>query len=226
MTQFAQQMTAQATDRGSGTSLLERYKKIFPEEFEGTVRPIEAEEWLRAVERVLEAMGVTDAQKVTLATFSLRGKARTWWEALKRQLTAPLPGVIPAMPRMVTWGQFVKGFNDQYCPMSYRLEQEAAFIHLHQGSMTIAEYEDKFAALSEYAKELVDTEEKKCKRFRMGLSPEVRKELSTFREADYADLVDIARKSENESLALVESQHVSKKGKFEGGEQRFQGRGG
>ncbi|KAF7129575.1 hypothetical protein RHSIM_Rhsim10G0121700 [Rhododendron simsii] len=80
-------------------------------EFEGAIDPSDAEEWLKAVERVLNAMGVTDAQKVTLATFSMKGDARDWWESFERQWTAPLPGVILAVPRVVTWERFVKGLT-------------------------------------------------------------------------------------------------------------------
>ncbi|KAH7833281.1 hypothetical protein Vadar_004746 [Vaccinium darrowii] len=120
--------------RDTSTRLLERFKKLFTSEYEGTVSPTVAEEWLKAVERVLEAMGVTDAQRVTLATFSLKGEAWNRWEALNRQLTAPLHGVVPAVPQVVTWGRFVRGFNDQYCLESYRLEQETAFTRLEPGS--------------------------------------------------------------------------------------------
>ncbi|KAH7854180.1 hypothetical protein Vadar_011106 [Vaccinium darrowii] len=202
--------------RDSGTGLLERFKKLFTVEFEGTVLPSDVEEWLKAVERVLDAMGVTDAQRVTLATFSLKGEARNWWEALKRQLTAPLPGVVPAVPQVVTWERFVRGFNDQYCPESYRLEQEAAFIRLEQVTMTVPEYEARFAALSRYAPELVDTDAKRCRQFRLGLNPDVFKGLITFRERDYADLVDMARRTEKSLHNCGDKQESNKKSKTEG----------
>ncbi|KAH7835041.1 hypothetical protein Vadar_022305 [Vaccinium darrowii] len=76
------------------------------------------------------------------------GAARNWREAPKRKLTAPSPRVIPTVPQVVTWERFVKGFNDHYCPESYRLEQEIAFTRLEQGTMTVPEYEARFAALS------------------------------------------------------------------------------
>ncbi|KAG5553305.1 hypothetical protein RHGRI_011239 [Rhododendron griersonianum] len=107
-------------------------------------------------------MGVTDAQKVTLATFSLKGDARDWWESFERQWTAPLPGVIPAVPRVVTWEHFVKGFNEHYFPKYWKLDQEAVFIDLKQGSMTVPEYEVRFGKLSKYAPDLVNTEAKRC----------------------------------------------------------------
>ncbi|KAF7150567.1 hypothetical protein RHSIM_Rhsim02G0129900 [Rhododendron simsii] len=211
-----QLQTAQAAERGTGTGLLERFRKLFTTEFGGSVSPGEAKEWLKAVVRVFDAMGVTDAQKVTLATFNLKGTARNWWEALQRQLTAPLPGVTPVVQRVVTWERFVKGFNDQYCPQSYRFRQEAAFSHLQQGDMTVPEYEARFAELSEYAPDMVDTEVKKCKRFRLGLSPKVLTKLITYETEDYAALVEMARKVGNDIQDYKDSQQANKKNKIEG----------
>ncbi|KAG5549121.1 hypothetical protein RHGRI_014480 [Rhododendron griersonianum] len=161
-------------------------------------------------------MGVTDAQKVTLATFNLKGTARTWWEALQRQLTAPLPGVTPVVRRVVTWERFVQGFNDQYCPQSYQLRQEANFTHLVQGDMTVSEYEARFAELSKYAPELVDTEARKCKRFRSGLSSKVAPRLTTYETEDYGALVEMARKVGNDIQDYQDSRQSNKKNKTEG----------
>ncbi|KAG5549120.1 hypothetical protein RHGRI_014480 [Rhododendron griersonianum] len=125
-----------AIERGTGTGLLERFRKLFTTEFGGSVIPGEAKEWWKSVVRVFDAMG---------------GTARTWWEALQRQLTAPLPGVTPVVRRVVTWERFVQGFNDQYCPQSYQLRQEANFTHLVQGDMTVSEYEARFAECGQHA---------------------------------------------------------------------------
>ncbi|KAH7847302.1 hypothetical protein Vadar_024438 [Vaccinium darrowii] len=184
----------QVTTAATGTGLLERFKKLFTAEFEGTVDPVDAENWLKSVDRVLVAMGVTDEQKVTLATFSLNGEALVWWEATQRLMTAPLLDVQPPVPQVITWARFVKAFNDQYFPEAYRFEQEAAFINLKREGMSMPEYEAKFNALSRYAPDLVDTDAKKCRRFRLGLDDDVGAGLTSYRERDYADLVDMARK--------------------------------
>ncbi|KAG5566802.1 hypothetical protein RHGRI_002370 [Rhododendron griersonianum] len=119
-------------------------------------------------------MGVTDEQKVTLATFTLKGQALIWWEAIQRLLSASLPDVQPPVPQVITWSRFVKAFSDCYCPEMYRFQQEAYFINLKQGSMSVAEYEAKFNALSAYATDMVDTGEKKGRRLdrRKMLEPE------------------------------------------------------
>jgi len=59
--------------------------------------------------------------------------------------------------------------------------------------MTVPDYEAKFNALSRYASDLVDTDEKKCRRFKAGLETNVRTRLTSYRHESYADLVDMAR---------------------------------
>ena len=59
----------------------------------------------------------------------------------------------------------------------------------------MAEYEMKFTALSRFAVYLVDTEQMKCMRFHMGLAPRLVTKLLPYREKNYADLVDMARKT-------------------------------
>ncbi|KAH7857114.1 hypothetical protein Vadar_009163 [Vaccinium darrowii] len=170
----------------SGTGLLERFKKLFTAEFEGTVDPADAENWLKSVERVLVAMGVTDEQKVTLATFSLRGEALVWWEAIQRLMTAPLPNVQPPVSQVITWTRY--------------------------------EYEAKFHALSRYAPDLVDTDAKKCRRFRLGLDADVGAGLTSFRERDYADLVDMARKIGKDVERKASEREQYKKSRTETGQ--------
>ncbi|KAH7846338.1 hypothetical protein Vadar_012677 [Vaccinium darrowii] len=228
-TAFVLWQNQQATTAGSGTGLLEKFKKLFTTEFEGSIHPVDAENWLKGVERVLVAMAVTDEQRVTLATFSLKGEALVWWEAIQRQLTAPLPGVQPPVPQVVTWERFVKAFNDQYFPEAYRFEQEATFIALDQKKekMTVPEYEAKFNALSWYASDLVDTDEKKCRRFKAGLETNVRTRLTSYRHESYANLVDMARQvckdveqmlNEREQIKRIktEASQASRASKFGG----------
>ena len=46
----------QMQQHNPATGLLEKFKNLFPTEFEGTTNPMEAENWLKSVERVLTAM--------------------------------------------------------------------------------------------------------------------------------------------------------------------------
>ncbi|KAG5565361.1 hypothetical protein RHGRI_001307 [Rhododendron griersonianum] len=133
----------------------------------GTTSPVEWErgEWER-VGRSLQRLGSTDD--------------------FQPDQTLTLDSVV------ITWARFVKAFNDQFCPESYWFGQEAEFINLKHEGMTVPEYEAKFAALSAYATDLVDTDEKKCRRFRNGLEMNVRTRMMSYKPKDYAELVETA----------------------------------
>ena len=61
-----------------------------------------------------------------------------------------------------------------------------------QGSLSVSLYESKFADLSRYAADLVDTEEKKVRRFLRGLRPATQTLLAVLKLADYRDVVERA----------------------------------
>ena len=150
----------------------ERFMKLDPPMFAGTMNPSEAEDWLKRMESIFEVMQLHDDQRVTLASFMLKEEARFWWEAARRLLVAPVVGVegqvvgnVAPAPLNITWDQFVKVFNDKYFPESYRYEQEIAFMTLTQGRMSVAEYEKQFTTLSRFAKAFVQTDEALCKKF-------------------------------------------------------------
>ncbi|KAG5562362.1 hypothetical protein RHGRI_005185 [Rhododendron griersonianum] len=151
--QYAERQVAPPVNQNVG--LLEKFKKLYPMEFEGTFKPKEAGDWLKTVERVLTTMGVTDEQK------------------------------------------------------------EADFINLKQGSMSVAEYEAKFNALSAYATNMVDTEEKKGRWFKSGLEENVRTRMTTYKEKDYADLIETAKKIGKDVKEMFSKREQSKKSKFE-----------
>ena len=126
-------------------SLLDRFRRLRSMEFCGSPDPTKVNTWLHGIERVFEVMGVTDLQKVSLASFNLKGEALAWWENYRRQLTTPADG---EAPHVVSWNMFLGGFNDKYYPASYGIDQENVFLYLKQGNRSVAEYEAEFAVLS------------------------------------------------------------------------------
>ena len=135
----------------------EQFMKLNPPEFVGATDPLVAEEWLKKLDAIFEVIEVTKKQKLSLATFMLKGEARNWWEAIRRMMNAQLEGV------PITWQQFVGIFNDQYFPRIYRTKKEQDFITLKQGRMSVVEYEEQFTALSRFAPELVCAEDAECR---------------------------------------------------------------
>ncbi|KAL5570676.1 hypothetical protein UlMin_027251 [Ulmus minor] len=60
--------------------LYERFRKQNPPTFEGSTNPLEAEEWLRSVEAILDFMRLNDQEKISCATFMFKKNARYWWD--------------------------------------------------------------------------------------------------------------------------------------------------
>uniref|UniRef100_A0A2N9G096 Retrotransposon gag domain-containing protein n=1 Tax=Fagus sylvatica TaxID=28930 RepID=A0A2N9G096_FAGSY len=129
-------------------SSLEKFRKLDPPSFKGSKDPLEADNWLKELERLFKAMNVRDEQQVTLAVFVLKGDTLEWWESTERTHEG---GV-------VSWQQFVDLFRKRYFPDSLRLQKEAEFICIEQGNQLVYEYEHKFAELSHFAPQMVDIE--------------------------------------------------------------------
>ena len=80
---------------------------------------------------------------------------------------------------------------------------EREFLNLIKGNKYVAEYENKFNALSCFILTLVGTEEKKCQHFLERLRPSIRDIIEPLRLSEYADMVDRALEKE---MWLNESQ--------------------
>ena len=75
--------------------------------------------------------------------------------------------------------------------------KDEEFIGLRQGTLTVAQYEVQFTKLSKYAPEMVNTEEKRKRRFLQGLNIELQRSLVSARIDTYADMVEFAQKVED-----------------------------
>ena len=59
-------------------TLTQKYNKMKPPEFLGGIEPLKAEAWVLETEKIFEVFPCTVAQKVLLATFTLKEEARKW----------------------------------------------------------------------------------------------------------------------------------------------------
>ena len=74
MNQYIEQQMARPV---RSTTIHEQFMKLNLPEFVGTTTdPLVAEEWLKKLGAIFEVMGVTEEQKLSLATFMLQGEAR------------------------------------------------------------------------------------------------------------------------------------------------------
>ncbi|KAK9177898.1 hypothetical protein WN943_027088 [Citrus x changshan-huyou] len=84
---------------------------------------------------------------------------------------------------------FVDAFYEKYFPRSVAEKMEREFLNLIQGSKSVATYEDTFNTLSRFAPTLVNTKEKRCRRFLEGLNSSIKDPLKPLRITNYVDLV-------------------------------------
>ncbi|XP_057775215.1 uncharacterized protein LOC130994199 [Salvia miltiorrhiza] len=164
----------------------ERFRKHNPPTFNGMGDPMDAEKWIRCLERIFDFMGLTDKERLTCAIFQLTDEADYWWESVQRTLS-------PQQWEEYTWENFKAELYEKYIPQSYRIKKEAEFWNLRQGNKSVTEYDRLFVQLSRYAPHLVDTEEKRSEKFRRGLRHEIGMPLASQGTLTYAQSLSRAR---------------------------------
>ena len=113
------------------------------------------------MEKQLNIAQYDDQQNVLYAPGQLQGEAQDWWEALKygRPTNAP----------PITWQEFRENFRSYHIPEGLIELKQEEFRALKHGSMSVAEYHDKFAQLSRYALNEVANDADKQRHFLKGL---------------------------------------------------------
>ncbi|KAM6551622.1 hypothetical protein CsatB_001430 [Cannabis sativa] len=144
---------------GRWEPIYERFRKQHPPNFEGGSDPMEAEEWLRTVEGIVEYMRLGNGDSVVCAASLLKKDARIWWDVIKQTRD------VAAM----TWSDFVQVFNNKYYSEAIRSARVNEFTNLRQGKSTVTEYARQFDRLAKFATDLVPTEFLRIHRFTEGL---------------------------------------------------------
>jgi hypothetical protein len=117
---------------------------------------MDAEDWLRTVERELHTAQCDDREKVLYGPRLLRGAAQSWWGSYL---------ATHANPDTITWEEFRGSFRQYHVPAGLMTVKKEEFLALKQGSMSVSEYRDRFLQLSRYAPEDVNTDAKRQYRF-------------------------------------------------------------
>jgi hypothetical protein len=125
---------------GMNEKLIE-FLRTKPPTFGGSVNPLDADDWLRAILRELEPFHCEDRDKVLLATHQLTGTALAWWE--NYCATAKDPSAI-------IWDEFVEEFCRYHIPPTLK-RKAREFRELRQGNKSVEEYTYQFIELACYA---------------------------------------------------------------------------
>ncbi|XP_016173168.1 uncharacterized protein LOC107615634 [Arachis ipaensis] len=65
-----------------GPMMLSSFLKVHPLTFRGTSNPSDANNWIQAIERALQAQQVPKEQWVEFGTYQLQGEAQHWWQGM------------------------------------------------------------------------------------------------------------------------------------------------
>ena len=178
-------------------TLIREFKKMKPPKFHGGIEPMKAEAWILEMEKLFEVFPSTDAQKVSLAAFTLEDDARRWWMMIRE-----------GNPDL-TWARFLELFYDKHFPLSVRDRKTTEFQMLTQGSKTVAEYDRAFTELARYAPHMVDNEYRKARKFESGLRGPIQDRVNLLNMPTYAGVLDkaiLAEANLNRSQSLGENQ--------------------
>jgi hypothetical protein len=112
---------------------------------------MEAEDWLKGVEKKLVIAECTNREKILFAAHQLFGTAANWWETYYNT---------HADVDSIMWNEFKARLHNHYVPCgTMKLKKE--FTDLKQGGMTVNEYLNSFIHLSRYVTKDINTNKKK-----------------------------------------------------------------
>jgi hypothetical protein len=120
--------------------------------FSQAMEPMDADDWLKSMEKKLQVIQCNNHEKVLLASHQLFGPATDWWDAYVEAHEEP---------ESINWPKFRAAFRAHHVPQGVIKLKKKEFQDLKQGSMSMNEYVTKFTQLSRYAPHEVDTNEKK-----------------------------------------------------------------
>jgi len=186
-------MVGQNGNQNGHHSKLSDFQRTKPPSFSHATDPLDADDWLRTIERKLEIARIDEGDKVPFATHYLEGAAAIWWDNAK--------AIWPA-DEEITWTKFKDHFRKYHIPTGIMKIKQREFLALTQGSMTVNEYLNKFNHLARYSLHDVATEERKIDWFLGGQNQHLRCTLSMFDFPDFLTLVNKALIAEREHKLL------------------------
>jgi hypothetical protein len=144
---------------------------------------MEAEDWLKGVEKKLVIAQCTDHEKVLFVVHQLFGTAANWWETYCNTHVDV---------DSIMWNEFKARFHNHYVPRSTMKLKKKKFTDLKQGGMTVNEYLNSFIQLSRYTIKGINTDEKNQDMFLEGLNDDIQFQLLNADYVDFQHMVDKA----------------------------------
>jgi hypothetical protein len=164
-----------------------------PPTFASSPDPLDVDDWLKSVEKMLNIAQCTDREKVLYASGCLIGPAVDWWDSYTAAHDAA---------DTITWAEFATQFRNYHIPAGLMKIKKKKFLSLKQGSKLVSEYRDKFIQLSRYAPDEVAKDERKHEHFIEGLNGPLQYALVAHTFPSFQRLLDKALAIEHKHVQL------------------------
>jgi hypothetical protein len=152
------------------------------------MEPLDANDWLKSVEKKLQVVQCNNREKVLLASHQLSSPTADWWDAYMEAHEEP---------ESINWLEFRATFHAHHVPQGVIKLKKKEFQDLKQGYMSMNEYVTKFTQLSRYTPHEVDTDEKKQECFLNDLNDGLAYALETRDFENFQGMVNKALVLEN-----------------------------
>jgi hypothetical protein len=163
-----------------------------PPTFASSLDPLNADDWLKSIEKMLNIAQCSDREKVLYASGRLTGPAADWWDSYMAAHDAV---------DTITWAEFSTQFRNYHIPAGL-MKIKKEFLSLKQGNMSVSEYRDKFIQLSRYAPDEVADDARKQEHFTEGLNGPLQYALVAHTFLSFQRLLDKALAIEHKRVQL------------------------
>ncbi|XP_028062974.1 uncharacterized protein LOC114266285 [Camellia sinensis] len=183
--------------------LIREFLRAKPDEFYSGPEPKKADKWFEQTVKTFKMLHIKDNElRVTLTSYYLKGDAGQWWKYAKGRVEP-------------TWEAFVVAFQDKYLPPIARERLRQEFQDLKQLNMSVAEFEVAFSSLSQFAPELMATEDRRCIEFEKKLRTKILFKVAGYMIRNYDHLVEV--------VAHIETTVEAEEERLRGSRSRGQG---
>jgi hypothetical protein len=157
---------------------------------------MDADDWLKSIEKKLQVVQCSNHEKVLLASHQHSSPVADWWDAYMESHEEP---------ESMNWPKFWAAFSAHHVPQGVIKLKKKEFQDLKQGSMSVNGYITKFTQLSNYAPHEVDTDEKKQECFLNDLNDGLAYALEA---QDFENFQGMVNKAQEESSWCVSISHA------------------
>ncbi|KAH0714755.1 hypothetical protein KY284_007660 [Solanum tuberosum] len=141
---------------------IHEFLRMNPPSFTGSSVTEDPENFIEELQKVFEIMHISDAKRVELVAYQMKGVSRIWFDQWKKNRAEGVP--------LIIWALFEEAFLGCFFPCALREAKVREFLTLKQESLSVHEYSLKFTQLSCYAPEMVADMRGRMSLFVAGLS--------------------------------------------------------